>query len=257
MISFDELSAVLQHFNDSLFIRNFGSPVVAGGASAHYNTIPAPSLLDLLVCHDGANIMPTLEASISDPSHIQPKHVAVGHVLDMSSKDQKLPVVVAIGINYTQFGSLHQYPNLLVPTVDDTKTYGKVLLALSAYTGIKNGFQLPVKDKYHLVLTNIFPWITTTPWANLPIPAWNCVQESVMLARFGYRDPITELISLVFSISSHISAVIFHRAANCVPHYGVEFGERVVAMEISTFPTLLCDNLSPRTTRIWNVASLY
>jgi hypothetical protein len=65
------------------------------------------------------------------------------------------------------------------------------------------------------------------------------------VARFGYGDPIVELISFVASISSHIVAVIFHGVENCVPHYALKFAQQVMALQTPRFPTLLSDNLAP------------
>jgi hypothetical protein len=192
--------------------------------------------------------MPDLEDCITNPNS-PPRHVAVAHFLDDRTKGKTLPVIVVVGINYTQFSQLQ----VREPTVVQTGMYRPTSLVFSTCHNVGVKFPLPTECGYHLVGTNIFPWITKKPWSKLPIPGWNSIQEAVLLA-FGYKDPIAELITLIKAFPSHVEAVIFHGANNCVPHYGIMFAKRSLSAGMSGFPILLCDNLSQQTQTIHNLA---
>jgi hypothetical protein len=81
--------------------------------------------------------MPVLQACITNGAN--PRHVAVGHVLDNA-------VVLAVGINYTRFGWLPS--NLFVSTIDSTRMHSRTQSALAQYSSMTS--TIPPHG-YHLV----------------------------------------------------------------------------------------------------------
>lgn len=100
--------------------------------------------------------------------------------LDKSTCERDLPVVVALGINYTQDPVPCPRDPAGVPAVEDNLSSCRQLMmkARTAHgdcaarwhqTGNASSAHLALPEKFHFVMTNFCLWITTEPWLELPV----------------------------------------------------------------------------------------
>jgi hypothetical protein len=92
--------------------------------------------------------------------------------------------------------------------------------------------------EYHVVGTNIFPWITTTNWGSL-----NCLEEMILMQMHGYSNPIAICDDLTISLRPHLAAIIFH-GDNCVLQYDAKWIDtRRPNSLYGRLPTMFANNL--------------
>jgi hypothetical protein len=131
---------------------------------------------------------------------------AVCHFLDHGTEGNNapLPVIVVIGINYSQHSSTNCYLTADVPIWGVTGMRGGIDRVLSHFRTANPPIpSLPTE--YHVVGTNIFPWITTTKWGDL-----NCHDEMILMQMHGYSNPVAICDDLIISLRPHLAAIIFH-----------------------------------------------
>jgi hypothetical protein len=189
--------------------------------------------------------------------------LAVGAVLDNAtlSQNQDLPVVVAIGINYTQFDS-SKSKVVLPQSWADTQMWRRLGLVLhrldsDCFRGeIEERFReiWPDLDKkqpkpFHLVAVNYFPWVTRSEWGAIGL---NAIAESIIIYCWGYANPaerVAQLIELIAKARSgaekyvgEIPFVVFHGANNAVPYFAFETIRLLSGKFFSNY--IFSDNLS-------------
>src|ERR1035437_2612141 len=189
--------------------------------------------------------------------------LAVGAVLDEATKGSAadLDVVVAVGINYSQFGASVPYA---IPDPDDwAKTrmwrrLGHVLQrldkdCLNGQFGERYGDIFSEVEKqdppFHLVAVNYFPWMTQSEWGEISL---NAIAESLVLRCWGYDQPAERIADLIASIAAkkpgtsecvgEVPCVIFHGAGNAVPYLALETIRLLVGKCFSNY--VFSDNLS-------------
>jgi hypothetical protein len=158
------------------------------------------------------------------------------NVIDHStqSSNPDLPVVVCVGINYTQFdedGSIQ-----CTSLVEDTTMRPHVIAAAAAIG--KTSSACPLPEGFHLVATNYFPWITSKRWSDLKL---NSIEEALLLRCYGDSDPTKRVADLVQEVNAH--SVFFHGANNCVPALALSTVRFLSSWERPQ-NVVLCDNLS-------------
>ena len=175
--------------------------------------------------------------------------VAMGSVLDEYTQDERteLPVVLAVGVNYSQGNAYARTPSKLV---DNTKTLDRtkeVFIKLKA-DGCSGHIILP-EAPFHLVNSNFFPWITRRSWSQL-----NSIEEAFLLNCAGHDDPVEHILELVRRIKPEV--IIFHGANNIVPFLGA----KVVAKDSSHLDgssVIFSDNLAHgRLQKVFNAVVL-
>lgn len=155
--------------------------------------------------------------NVADPAH--------------SADDTDLPVVVCCGINYGQLGSLTFPVGLTSPT----GMTGFVQTAVSSIQGV-NRCQFPFPANFHLVATNVFPWISASPWSGLGL---NSIEEAMLIHCLADRDPSQRLTKLIQDLNP--CSVFFHGANNYVPAFA---NHAVKGADFPKTEVIYCDNLS-------------
>ena len=196
-----------------------------------------------VTCRDLARHI-TLAQEGGNPAQGQ---VAVGWVLDLDpvTKDQDLPVVLAVGINYGQGAS---YLNKRVSWMETTllrprlKDAGRIVQE----AGTDECPQAHLPDAFHLVVGNFFPWITTNAWAE---HEFNGIEEALLLHCHGFHNPHTYLAALLRDAGAETSHLFFHGTNTPVPILGTHFvgdnsgllahPDRLVDTQV-----VFCDNLA-------------
>ena len=100
--------------------------------------------------------------------------------LDQATRERDLPVVVALGINYTQYPQSCPRNPAGAPAVEDNLSSCRQYLteARDAYrqcparwyeTENASSPNLTLPDDFHLVMTNFCLWITTLRWMKIPV----------------------------------------------------------------------------------------
>lgn len=237
MISSSDLCCVVNELNRDLFSSNFGVVPNPGFASvrlssnAHILRSSIGNHADALTHNStlwtnhfrgeirGNRVIADLESYILLRSQGLTGKTAVGHVLDDSAKNARrlLPIVVVIGINYTQHSPpKYCYLNKDVPIWDATGMRDKID-GVFTYFRTRNPPLLTLPMEYHVVATNIFPWITTTNWGSL-----TCHEEMILMQMHGYSNPVAICDDLILNLHPHLEAIIFH-GDNCVAQYGAQW----------------------------------
>ena len=153
------------------------------------------------------------------------------------SKGGDKKIILTVGINYTQFSSS---PSFKWKICDNT-LMGRAVNTVLRFCG----FGLSsTPTNYHLVATNIFPWITVDLWSSLFA---NAIEEAIFLDCVGYKYPYAHLNFLIQAFGNDLEYIIFHGANNAVPYLGADFLRRHSSRPISNPPTrvIFCDNLAP------------
>lgn len=165
--------------------------------------------------------------------------VAVGAVIDDTVfSDDDLPVVVAVGINYWQFGKNSQ------PWVKQgwraTKMRRRLDEAMRMLDG-KCGFKSA--DRYHLVAVNFFPWITRSPWSNIP----NSLTEALALYCWGIPKAPELIATLIKQLDTGAAEaapiVAMHGVNNAVPALSLRVVQSVNEPTPSSVRFIYSDNL--------------
>ena len=192
--------------------------------------------------------------------------LAVGAVLDETTKtsDICLPVVVAVGINYGQFGT--SAPRcILKPDWDKTEMWRRLGLVLQRLDEecLDEQVQKRFGDKFseldkelnkpfHLVAVNYFPWLTNDAWGDIGL---NAIAESLVLRCWGFDHPEAHIADLIAMISENdrgtegfvgkIPLVIFHGANNAVPYLALDTIRRAGLWGTGLFTNnIFSDNLA-------------
>jgi hypothetical protein len=150
-----------------------------------------------------------------------------------SNGNPDLPVVVCCGINYGQIGTL-AFP---VGLASKTGMTGFVKTAVSRIQAV-TGCKFPFPDKFHLVATNVFPWISISPWLQLNL---NYIEEAMLIHCLADGNPSLRIARLIQALSP--SAVLFHGAGNCVSAYA---NHSIQHQGFKDCEVIYCDNLSGR-----------
>lgn len=165
------------------------------------------------------------------------KCVAVGSIIDddLHSKEEDLPVIIAVGINYGQ-GSDYLLGN--VGLLDSTKMRSKLLKVLESLR--KECANFPESKSFHLVAANFFPWITDNSWGEY---ALNSIEEMALIKCIGHEDPCEHVAELISSLeeTAPLTAVVFHGANNSVPFLGDAL---LRSVKSRAFNAIFCDNLA-------------
>jgi hypothetical protein len=175
--------------------------------------------------------------------------VAVGWVLDddVETKEDDLPVVIAVGINYGQGAA---YLTNKVRWRDSTQMRSRLNKAGKIIQGPGTDdcpFARFRKNKFHLVAGNFFPWITTCSWDT---HGFNGIEGPLLLHCHGFRDPFASLAALLTSaIGKEVSHLFFHGTNTPVAQLGVDFirlhGSLLNPASRSTsIQVVFCDNLA-------------
>ncbi len=176
--------------------------------------------------------------TLSD-SQGQSGSVVVGAVIDKpldGTNDEDLPVVLAVGINYGQGGRYLRRP---VPLLDRTGMRPK-LSKVQHKLADTDCPARSLKEPFHLVAANFFPWITPLPWSAY---SFNSIEEAALLFCCGHSDPEQYILELMRAVLP--SAVVFHGANNVVPYMGTSVVRRHLAGSYPLhFETIFSDNLA-------------
>lgn len=174
-----------------------------------------------------------------DPSHGKTLH-GVLNVLDNDTQHttQKLPVVVCVGINY---GQIRSAKGTLI--IDKTNMRRNLEAAAKRLAGKSPGCHCLLPDKFHLIATNVFPWLSIEEWRDLDL---NAIQETLLLHCLGDKNPIARVASLLAEVGCR--SVVFHGAKNCVSSLAIPT-IRLADTKGWSGKTVLCDNLSRMITK--------
>jgi hypothetical protein len=167
------------------------------------------------------------------------------NVLDKGTQqtNQKIPVVVCVGINYGQVpGSIGS------PLIDDTKMRLHAIGAVQQLTRICQCSSAGLPSIFHLVATNFFPWLSLEEWTDLKI---NSIEEALLLHCFGFRNPVTLMNQLLITLNPHL--VFFHGAGSCVSSLAMATVRQAGSAGWND-RVIFCDNLSRSVTQ--NVVGL-
>ena len=191
--------------------------------------------------------------------------VAVVATIDDATKksDEDLPVVLAVGINY---GQGDKYLKGGVGLWDKTMMRGKLDRAIKVIADetrkpcVHPSFPKP--ERYHLVATNFFPWITHKSWRACK---FNSIEEMLLIYCHGFSDPFAHIEKICQKVQEEpakeekkMAGLVFHGADNAVPLLGAEFLRTRTASEWQeTRPDIIfCDNLARSGAPIRNAVRL-
>jgi len=199
---------------------------------------------------------------LQNPSGTLRGKVAVVATIDDATKpngmDKKLPVVLAVGINYGQMGASN-YLATPVPLWDQTGMRPRLdqAVALIESKTEKNCAHppFPKPGRYHLVATNFFPWITQNSWLSYN---FNAIEETLLIGCHGFCDPFTHIEAICEAIGAKLQGVVFHGANNAVPYMGADFlRTRMAKKWKAERPDIIfCDNLGGSIRGIVNAVRL-
>jgi len=170
-------------------------------------------------------------------------HVGKSPPIENAINDKTKEIVLAVGINYGQ-GCRYCKPSWITPTplawMDDTEMRPRIDTLGKIFSSEWKSTKFPKdKDKeYHLVVTNIFPFITKLSWSGQVL---NGIEEAKLLQ--DYWNPAIGLLDqLVTTLSPDY--LIFHGANNAVPLFGMSYVSRPTFFRPSGMVIILCDNLA-------------
>ena len=148
--------------------------------------------------------------------------MAVGWVLDddIETKEEDLPVIVAVGINY---GQGEQYLTKPVRWRDSTQMRSRLKKAGEAFENDQTQDCVFAKlpRRFHLIAGNFFPWITGLAWGDYH---FNGIEEAMLFHCFGFKNPYTSLNELLIGlIGKAVTHLFFHGTNSPVPTLGVQF----------------------------------
>jgi hypothetical protein len=167
--------------------------------------------------------------------------VAVGWILHANgaAPGANLDVVVAVGINYSQGAGFLLNP---VPRTSATGMTRRLSGANAAIVAnpVPGCIIQSLPGKFHLVVGNFFPWITSLAWSQY---GFNAIEEALLLHCFGYPDPLDPLRQLLAKLGGAVTHIAFHGAKNAVPLLGTQFvtGHQPLLRAVQV---LFCDNLA-------------
>ena len=163
--------------------------------------------------------------------------VAVFNVIDKSTQNdpKSLRVVLCIGINFGQGSSYLSNPPSLI---EDLSTMRRLVVDAAKLDGSNAGnwrALYPMRiNRFHLIASNFFPWITLNGWGSL-----NGIEETFALRLFGYPSVFKSVSALCRQLQPVL--VVFHGVSNIVSRLGLE---AIEAMGTSRPAEILfCDNL--------------
>jgi hypothetical protein len=173
--------------------------------------------------------------------------VAVGFVIDDATKGthDDRDVVLAVGINYGQ-GDAYLVGG--VDLIDATAMRPKLEAAFRAVASCGKcdaDWRLPSGDEppYHLVVVNIFPWITRRSWSAY---GFNAIEEALFIKCLNPVDVGQYVATFIERTTRRgFRALIFHGANNAVPYFGAEFVTARSRGFRSEHEVVFCDNLAP------------
>ena len=163
--------------------------------------------------------------------------VCVGAVIDNLTEDSSrdLPVVLAVGINY---GQGPHYLSNRVPICDNTKMRARLGMVLAFLSNNAcPAKEVPLKEPFHLVAANFFPWITERDWS---LFGFNCLEEATLIHCCGHFSPTDYVRDLMSRIQP--DTVVFHGDENAVPYLGGCVSRTILAP--IGFEVIFCDNLA-------------
>ena len=130
-------------------------------------------------------------------------------VIDDSTRDMVLPVVVLVGANYTQRVS-SSAP--LLPCSSTTTLFTRPFVEEHDTTGLFRGFRTKLQNlkhanhpvapgtDFHLVFTNLVPWITNDPWGILtPLD-----KQLLLMNTLAVPAPIVYITALACAVGDAI-----------------------------------------------------
>lgn len=155
---------------------------------------------------------------------------AVFSVIDDAPFDDHFPVVLCVGINYSQFKGPKGGVSHAGKTYLHTKTGMRANVA-SAFN--KAGKGIPAE--YHLIASNFFPWITDQAWTST---CTNRGAEAMLFHCCGYSNPVAVIGSLMNQIQPEW--VLLHGVNSCAPILGIQ---ALAYASLNNTTALVCDNL--------------
>lgn len=254
MRKFEELKKILHGHNNESLSKLPGLEVTEEQRTQEiYASVSAPVKLDRLVgsicpnlcdcdCYCGST-KNTVNASklIDECLNLEDKNsrkcrVAMGSVLDEYTQLElsELPVVLAVGVNY---GQGNAYARTSSKLVDNTKTLDRTKEVFHKLeTAGCSGHVTLQAQRFHLVNSNFFPWITQRSWSQL-----NAIEEAFLLNCAGHADPVEHILELIRRIKPEV--IIFHGANNIVPFLGAQVIAKA-STDLGDSSVIYSDNLA-------------
>lgn len=166
--------------------------------------------------------------------------VATGAVIDSGTEQgaDDLPVIVAVGMNYWQFGIASSH----WPLPGWRKTGMRPRLDNALQFLAKECGSLDFAGGYHLLAANFFPWVTRKPWGKIRV---NQLGEAMALFSSGVPAPAKHIARLAQKLKDggDAPALCFHGVNNAVPALALEVVQEVRANHIAT-EIFFTDNLA-------------
>ena len=161
-------------------------------------------------------------------------------------RDAEKEIVLAIGINYGQGNYCSWPPVTPLDWMDDTEMRPKIDSLSKCYSRRGAIGKFPTPGNYHLIATNIFPFITNLSWSGQEL---NGIEEAKLLQ--DYWHWATDLLDTLLPALSP-EFLIFHGANNAVPLFGVSYISKKYLSKSPRAEVILCDNLARPGTTIHN-----
>jgi len=207
-----------------------------------------PFLLDCSGTHREVRVVidnMDVPGNIDVRGHVGPAPAKLTALQDTS----KEKIVLAVGINYGQ-GCHYCKPPWITPTpldwMDDTGMRPKINKLGTCSPCAGKGVGFPTDNDYHLIVFNIFPFITQLSWSGQEL---NGIEEAKLLQ--DYWHWATNFLDLLF-FDLKPNLLIFHGANNAVPLFGMSYVSRPTFSRPSGTVAILCDNLAPSRRPILN-----
>jgi len=195
--------------------------------------------------------------TLDDPRNPASKcSVAVGAVIDnqIVAPETRLPVILAVGINYGQQSKHFDYVNQNVPLVAST---GMRYRLQRIFHRLRKK-QCPAKaealdNDFHLVAANFFPWITSEAWSDYD---FNSLEQSALIHCCGHACPEEYIVDLASRIPLH--TLIFHGANNAVQFFGGSVVRKCFEKQDGAeVDVIFSDNIDDsKRKRVWNAIKL-
>lgn len=153
------------------------------------------------------------------------------HVVDPSTNagGGDSPVVVAVAINHGREADVIKCRGGAGLPTQVRGQLDKTFQILEDLNPGNLHYEIPLPGAYHLLLVNLFPELTATPWSNLRI---NTLEEALLLNLHGYRvdallAPLEDLLRRLADMKGEpVTWIVFYGSNNCVPLIGALYAKR-------------------------------
>jgi hypothetical protein len=167
------------------------------------------------------------------------------HVVDLSANaGGDRPVVVAVALNPGKEADVIKCRGGVGLPTQVRGQLDKTFQVLEDLNPGNLHHEIPSPGTYHLVLVNLFPELTATPWSALRI---NTLEEALLLNLHGYRmddllAPLEDLIRRLADMKGEpVTWIVFHGSNNCVPLIGALYAKRNDWTHLPEI--MICDDL--------------